>query len=154
MGRNSPPKRRAAKNNNTGTQQQVKPKNANANVSNDHDANVAKTSNDENSDKSTEVPNVPTQNSFNVLNNNQSIDTFNQECSNNATKDSVKMKIPPLFISKESIRFSDIHSAILAITKDYKMKEIKELYKVDIGNIESYRKVVKLLDNKNAQYHT
>lgn len=99
------------------------------------------------------IINIPTRNTYSALDNHSDGNQVNSD-KDNQKKDPPKVKVPPIFVSKETINFTELHRAISAITKDYKIKDIKEFFKVDIDGIEEYRQVVKLLDNKNAQYHT
>lgn len=104
---------------------------------------------DQISDQSQTIFNVPTRNTYDVLNNNQSVDEQNVE-----SDKSKKIKIPPVFISKESVKFSDLVKDIKNLTKDFMIKDIKEFFKLDLMNIDDYRNVIKLLNNKMIQYHS
>lgn len=94
--------------------------------------------------------NVPTHNNFDVLNSDQCVD----EQSNTETGKGDKIKIPPVFISKESVQFSTLVKDIKNLTPDFKIKDIKEFFKLDLLKIDDYRNIIKLLNNKGIQYHS
>lgn len=106
----------------------------------------------ENSTNEHIVANVQIANRYDPLKENESVDSINGL--NNKNTELVKIKIPPIFISKESTDFSKLHKDVQAISKDYKIKDVKEFYKLDIGSVENYREIIKLLDNLKINYHS
>ncbi|KAL1446729.1 hypothetical protein WDU94_012406, partial [Cyamophila willieti] len=127
-----------------------KPNTRNGNVSNVNNKQVEKSSSSKDSSEISIVPNVDTQNKFGVLNNDQSVENFNNtDTSSNFSSNEKKVKIPPIFISKDNVSFNNLHNEVKLLTTDFKIKDIKEFFKLDIGTIDSYREIVKLLNNKN-----
>ncbi|KAI5706794.1 hypothetical protein M8J75_011374 [Diaphorina citri] len=112
-----------------------------------------KTLEEKSNDDSSNSISVPTKNSFSPLNNNVNVDEQDRYNTNN-TNSNIKIKVPPVFVSKDSIKFSDLQNVIVAITKEFKIKDIKDFFKVDIETINSFRTVIKSLDNREVQYHT
>lgn len=76
------------------------------------------------------IINIPTRNTYSALDNHSDGNQVNSD-KDNQKKDTPKVKVPPIFVSKETINFTELHRAISAITKDYKIKDIKEFFKVD-----------------------
>lgn len=98
------------------------------------------------------VSNVVLQNRFSTLNNNENVDDINSTSTHQPT--TTKAKGPPIFVDKNSVNASTLITELKLITNLFSLKEVKEFFKLDIENIEDYRSIVKLLDNKTYKYHS
>lgn len=65
-----------------------------------------------------------------------------------------KIKIPPIFISKNSITVGDLLKSLKALNPDFSLKDSKDSLRLESGSIDCYRAFCSLLDNKNVEYHS
>lgn len=107
--------------------------------------------------------NVPTTNRFAQLNPNESVDGSNHNL-NNSLDSSVssngdadarkKIKIPPLFVSKESTTAGNLISKMKNITNNFKLRDFKEFFKIETFHANDYRSTVNILDSESIAYHS
>lgn len=65
-----------------------------------------------------------------------------------------KMKIPPLFVSKDSTTAGHLINKLKALSREFKVRDVKDFFKIEINQIEHYRNAIKMFDNENFKYHT
>lgn len=103
--------------------------------------------------------NVPTSNRFDPLNPNESVDgsNLNNSLNSSASTDSdaeKKVKIPPLLVSKESTTAGNLITKMKAITNNFKIRDVKEFFKIETSDSNVYRSTVNMLDTESIAYHS
>lgn len=103
--------------------------------------------------------NVPTSTRFDPLNPNESVDgsNLNNSLNSSVSTDSYaekKVKIPPLFVSKESTTAGNLITKMKAITNNFKIRDVKEFFKIETTDSNVYRSTVNMLDTESIAYHS
>lgn len=94
---------------------------------------------------------VAVSNKFSALRNLNNDDDMISDVDNSNSKE----KIPPLFVSKNSVQeLREFIANLKTISADFTIKDTKEFLKLQCDTIDAYRKFSSFLNNKDIEYHS